>query len=180
MKTYVYALFALLFLPVMTLADDGPPTPVDFGPMQGLTVETQNGPVSFQVEFAKTSEQRSRGLMYRQSMDDNVGMLFDMERPHAFSFWMKNTYIPLDLIFIGTDGDIMSIARNARPKSVRHIYSNGAALAVLEINGGYARKFGIERGDLVHHAMFNNEVDTSIDADKGLPQSAETPNRTPE
>ena len=174
MKTLLFALFALftLFaLPALAAEDEAAPTPIDFGSAETLSIETQNGAVNLMVEIADTDEERARGLMYRTTLGDKEGMLFDFKTPQPVSFWMKNTLIPLDLIFIGADGHIVSIARNARPKSTRHIPSGGSVLAVLEIGGGRARQLGIERGDVVHQKLFGNAADTQ----QGLPAPAQPP-----
>ncbi|MDQ7019625.1 MAG: DUF192 domain-containing protein [Robiginitomaculum sp.] len=180
MKTLIIALLALFTVPLVAFADEAEPKRVEFGPSEPLMVETQNGPVSFLVEFANTDEERAQGLMFRTELADNAGMLFDFDGPRQVNMWMKNTLIPLDMIFIGADGHIISIARNARPKSLRTIPSGGMAAAVLEISGGGARKHGIARGDLVRHAMFGNAPDAVEDAEKDLPDEAKAPKRTPD
>ncbi len=180
MKTFVIALLALIAVPLVTFADEAEPKRVEFGPPEPLVIETQKGPVSFAVEFANTDEERAQGLMFRTELGDNAGMLFDFDGPRQVNMWMKNTLIPLDMIFIGADGHIISIARNARPKSLRTIPSGGMAAAVLEISGGGARKHGIARGDLVRHAMFGNAPDAVEDAEKDLPDEAKAPKRTPD
>jgi uncharacterized membrane protein (UPF0127 family) len=120
-------------------------------PVSGLEVipltVTQDGNVHrFRVEVAKTDAEQARGLMFRTEMGPNEGMLFPSERPQARSFWMKNTVIPLDLIFVGPDGLITNIAANAVPYSLEPIPSSGAAIAVLELSGGRAAELGIRPG----------------------------------
>ncbi len=176
MKTLVLALFALFALPALAAEDETALPPVDFGPAEPLRIDTHNGAVDLKVQIADTDEERARGLMYRQALADDEGMLFDFKSPQKVSFWMKNTLIPLDMIFIAADGHIASIARNARPRSLRHIPSGVPVLAVLEIGGGRARKLGIERGDMVHHALFGNALDTQ----EGLPAPGGAPKRTGE
>ncbi len=175
MKTLLLALLALMALPALA-AEDPAPAPVDFGPAEPLRIDTHNGPVDLQVEIADNDEERARGLMYRTGLADDAGMLFDFKTPQKVSFWMKNTLIPLDMLFIGADGHIAAIARNARPKSLRHIPSGVPVLAVLEIGGGRARKLGIERGDVVHHRLFGN----ALPAQQGLPAPDGAPKRTGE
>jgi uncharacterized membrane protein (UPF0127 family) len=103
----------------------------------------------FKVEVARTPEQQEIGLMYRRSMPVDHGMIFPMSPPRAVTFWMKNTYIPLDLVFIGPDHRIIRIAENAKPLSLDMIPCEEPVAAVLELNGGAARAQGIAAGDLV-------------------------------
>ncbi len=163
MKTYLTALILFALAPFLVLApafaqDGAAETPelLTFGPPQPLIVETEAGPLSFSVEVADTDEHRAQGMMFRQTIGEDEGMLFDFVEPRPVTIWMKNTLIPLDIIFINTEGRIISIARNARPKSLRTIPSGGVAKAVLEIAGGGARKNGIAQGNLIRHAMFGN------------------------
>jgi uncharacterized membrane protein (UPF0127 family) len=130
-----------------------------FGPAraaetQMLEIATKTGVRAFEVEIATTDAERERGLMYRKSMPISHGMLFDFERDQNVSMWMKNTYIPLDMIFILSDGRIWRIAENTTPLSERIISSGGPVRAVLELNGGAARRFGIAPGDKVAHPAF--------------------------
>jgi uncharacterized protein len=92
--------------------------------------------------------------MFRKNLPDGQGMLFDFKREQDVSFWMQNTYIPLDMIFIRGDGSILRIVENAEPLSTRLIPSGGPVLAVLEVIGGTARKLGIAPGDRVAHPIF--------------------------
>ena len=108
---------------------------------------------SFSVEIAKTAAQQSRGMMFRTSMADDTGMLFPYSAPQFLSFWMKNTYIPLDIIFIRQDGSIENIAENTVPYSLESVTSTGPAVAVLEIRGGLSSELGIEPGDKIAWAQ---------------------------
>ena len=119
-----------------------------------LVIETAKGEQVFKVEVVREEKERNRGLMYRKHLADNRGMLFDYDPAQDVAFWMKNTYIPLDIIFIGADGKIITIAANTTPLSLDRIPSNGVARGVLEINGGFAEKLGIKVGDRVRHAVF--------------------------
>lgn len=103
----------------------------------------------FRVELARTGAEQARGLMFRDRMGANEGMLFPLDRPRMAAFWMKNTVIPLDIIFIGTDGRILNIAANTVPYSLDSVISEGTAKAVLELNGGRAAQLGIAAGDRV-------------------------------
>ena len=107
------------------------------------------------LEIAATPEAQARGLMYRRTLADCRGMLFvfPAEAPHEF--WMKNTFIPLDMIFIRADGRILRIAENTEPLSTKIIPSGGPAKGVLEVIAGTAKKYGIAPGDRVAHPLFN-------------------------
>jgi uncharacterized membrane protein (UPF0127 family) len=122
-----------------------------------LVVVTSAREIRFDVDLALNDAQRSRGLMFREKLGPYEGMLFDFHREAPVSFWMKNTLIPLDMIFIAADGTIRHVHANAVPKSEESIPSGGHAVrGVLEINGGSARLLGIKPGDRVKHAIFGN------------------------
>lgn len=103
--------------------------------------------VDFEIEIADTKEAMSQGLMYRESIEPNQAMLFVYDEPQVLSFWMKNTYIPLDMIFISADSIIVSIHPNSIPFSEEQISSYGPALYVLEVNAGIAQKYDLQPGD---------------------------------
>ena len=120
-------------------------------PISGLEVIpltiSQNGKVHrFRVEVARTPEQQEKGLMFRTAMGADEGMIFPSDPVGARSFWMKNTVIPLDIVFIGPDHMISNIAANAVPYSLEPLNSDGPAIAVLELNGGRAAQLGFTRG----------------------------------
>ena len=100
-------------------------------------------PIQYHVEVAKTNEEQAEGLMYRLELKKNGGMLFLFDNEKKASFWMKNTLIPLDIIFINKNGSINKIYKNTIPKSLKRIISKGGVLAVLEINAGEANKNNI-------------------------------------
>ncbi|EGD33241.1 MULTISPECIES: DUF192 domain-containing protein [unclassified Capnocytophaga] len=102
---------------------------------------------TFDVEFARTERETELGLMYRKSMKENQGMLFVFHEEKPRSFWMKNTYIPLDIIYLDKDKHIVSIAKNAEPLSETSRPSEGNAMYVLEINAGLSDKLGLTKGD---------------------------------
>ncbi|THH39211.1 DUF192 domain-containing protein [Aliishimia ponticola] len=116
------------------------------------------GETSFRVELATTVAQRSRGLMFRDSMADDVGMLFLYQRPQALSFWMRNTYIPLDLIFLRPDGVVAHVHHRARPLDETPISGGRGLVAVLEINGGLAQQIGIAPGTQMRHPFFGGDA----------------------
>lgn len=124
---------------------------------QPLEIVTKNGVQVFSVEMATTDEEKQTGLMYRKELADGKGMLFDFDPEQEVSMWMKNTYVPLDMIFIRADGRILRIAENTEPLSTRIISSGGPARAVLEVVAGTAQKYGIRPGDRVGHPLFGSK-----------------------
>jgi len=125
-------------------------------PVTTLVIDTDHGPHTFRVEIAADQPSQEKGLMFRKQMAPDAGMLFEFPKPELEAFWMKNTILPLDLIFIRADGTISSIAPNAVPYSTTTIPSLEPVRAVLEINGGRADQLGIEPDQVVHHAFFGN------------------------
>lgn len=123
--------------------------------VQSLEIATKSGVRVFSVEMATTEEEKTQGLMYRKELPDGKGMLFDFSPEQQISMWMKNTYIPLDMIFIRADGRILRIAENTEPLSTKIISSGGLAKGVLEVIAGTAQKYGIQPGDRVAHPLFN-------------------------
>lgn len=118
-----------------------------------LDIVTGTGTHSFTVELALTNGQRATGLMHREQMDENAGMLFRFDRVQPVMMWMKNTLIPLDMIFIRPDGTVADIHYNAIPHSEKVIRSSEPVLYVLEVNGGIAQKIGLRRDDMVKHPI---------------------------
>ncbi len=114
-----------------------------------LEIETANGPVRLNVEVADTEPKREHGLMFRQKLAENDGMIFLFDSEEEISMWMKNTYIPLDMVFIGNDWRITHIAAEAEPLSTDIISSIRPASRVLEIAGGEAARLGLKPGDKV-------------------------------
>jgi uncharacterized protein len=123
--------------------------------VQPLEIVTKSGVQVFSVEMATTEQEKETGLMYRKELADGKGMLFDFSPAQEVSMWMKNTFIPLDMIFIRADGRILRIAENTEPQSTRIISSGGLAKGVLEVIAGTAKKYGIAPGDRVGHPLFN-------------------------
>jgi hypothetical protein len=126
--------------------------------LERLEIVTATGPHVFQIEVARTEEQRSKGLMYRRSLPEDHGMLFDFGFDVGFedvvTMWMKNTYVSLDMIFVSRGGRVVSIAQDAVPLSEAIISSEKPVFAVIEVNAGTARKIGLSVGDSVRHPMF--------------------------
>ena len=123
--------------------------PISGLPIIPLTVESLRGKHSFRVEVARTEEEQARGLMFRTALGPDEGMIFPRVPADVPSFWMKNTVIPLDIIFIGTDHKILNIAANAVPYSLDPLPAVGMSSGVLEIAGGRAKELGIAPGDTV-------------------------------
>lgn len=122
---------------------------------QTLEIASKTGVHVFSVEIAENDAERAKGLMYRRELPEGRGMLFDFHRDQEVSFWMQNTYIPLDMVFIRGDGRILRIEENTEPLSTRLIPSGGPVRAVLEVIGGTTRKLGITPGDRVASPVFN-------------------------
>lgn len=119
-----------------------------------LVIDTACGPAAFQVELAATPEMLMQGLQHRRRLPADAGMLFDFGPERIVSMWMKNTYIPLDMLFIGADGIVADIAERTTPLSLETIVSRVPVRAVLEVNAGTVAAFGIREGDRVHHPIF--------------------------
>ena len=114
-----------------------------------LTVSSGGKKHRFVVEVASTREQQAMGLMYRNRLAPDRGMIFPLDPPRGASFWMRNTLIPLDMIFVRADGSIANIAANTVPYSEEPVLSEGPVAAVLEIAGGRSAELGIKAGDRV-------------------------------
>ena len=163
LRVFLLALVACVGLPTLAPAQ----AVAIEGPQRGLRVEnlsiaTPKGVRTFRVEMADTDRSREIGMMWRTGCaittlmaSFGTGMLFDFKTPEPATFWMENTLISLDLIFIRADGTIANIAANAQPLSRAMIPSNGPVLAVLEIGGGEARRLGIAPGQKVTHRIFS-------------------------
>jgi uncharacterized membrane protein (UPF0127 family) len=154
MRVFRFLFLILLALPTVACADPSPPPhPL---PRSSLVIDTTNGPVKFTVEMANDNQSQEYGLMFRKSLAPKAGMLFDFHTSVMTSFWMKNTLIPLDMIFITINGTISSVAPDAVPMTTTSISSVEPIRAVLEIGGGRAAQFGIYPGEKVHNTIFGN------------------------
>lgn len=127
-------------------------------PVSGLKVidlEVDRGgkKIAFKVELADTPEAQAKGLMFRTELGDFEGMIFPSETPEARAFWMKNTPLSLDIIFIGTDGRVQNIAADTKPYSLDSVKSDGIASGVLELRAGRAKALGIVPGDKVSYIL---------------------------
>src|SRR5262249_1355959 len=127
-------------------------------PVETIVIDTHKGPAKFRVEVANDAASQERGLMYRKELAENAGMIFEFGRPRFVTFWMKNTYIPLDMLFVPKDGTISSVEPNAVPLSTETIPSHEPIVAVIELNGGRAHDLDIEPGDRVHAPNFGTAL----------------------
>jgi uncharacterized membrane protein (UPF0127 family) len=144
---------AIVIGAVLCVAEPAAPASVSFEESP-LTVDAANGQFEFLVEMAVSPAQRSQGLMFRESLAEDRGMLFDFGKPQRAMMWMRNTYVPLDMLFIDEDGQITQIAGNTQPLSDAVIASREPVRAVLELRGGVSAKLGIKPGDRVIHPLF--------------------------
>jgi uncharacterized protein len=150
MRTFLMGIFAsFTLLAGLALADDAPLMKIE-----PLTLATADDAVMIQVEIADTPETQERGLMFRQRLPADHGMLFDFHQPRDVAMWMKNTLISLDMIFIRADGTIAGIAQNTKPQSLDVLGVGEPVLAVLEVAGGTSARIGLKPGDLVYHRIF--------------------------
>ena len=112
--------------------------------------------ITYTVEVVKSQRDQEVGLMYRKILNEKTGMLFIFKKEKKATFWMKNTYIPLDILFIKEDGTIDSIKFNTEPLKTKRIQSKGKIIAVLEINAGEAKKFNFDINSIVEISKFIN------------------------
>lgn len=118
-----------------------------------LRIDNEAGSHEFQVEVAKTDREKEKGLMFRESVAPDAGMLFIYDEPQHVSMWMKNTLIPLDMLFIDREHKVVRIARNTTPRSLASIHSGQIVWAVLELRGGRAAELGIREGSRVTYPV---------------------------
>jgi len=153
-----------LALPMAACAEDAPSA-------QDLTIVTQDGARhAFKVEIADTPAAREQGLMFRKQMDAGHGMLFKMDTVKPVAFWMKNTLIPLDIVFIQIDGTILSVV-TGKPEDLTPLQSGGPVSGVLEINGGRAAELNIKPGDKVVFPFFDDTEDKPEGNPEDSPES---------
>ncbi len=139
--------FYILASPVVALCAD-----------DKVTVTGDWGQANFSVDVADDTDERAQGLMFVESMPTLTGMLFVYDRPQTVSFWMKNTLIPLDLLFVAPDGEVLKIHENAIPGDLTPIPGGDGVQMVLEINGGLSRRLGIGAGDVMQHPSFGADA----------------------
>ncbi len=165
--------FAKLFLIVLLFAGcSGEPEPK---PTTPLVIKTSGGDVRFMVEVANTPEDLKTGLMHRTNLGFNSGMIFNIYPVRPTAMWMKNTKIPLDMLFVAPDASISMIKENAEPMSEEQIISRDPVRAVIELNAGQVKRHGIKIGDKVTHMLLNNMVDIKTpgpEAEQAAPAAA--------
>jgi uncharacterized protein len=144
-------LILIAWLPGIAYGDDASPPRVD-----SIVIDTPAGARMLSVEIADTPALRERGLMFRHRLPDDRGMLFLYETAHRVGMWMKNTYIPLDMVFLRADGTVAEVKTGTVPQSLDVIESAEPVKAVLELSSGGARKLGLEPGTRVRHPFFGN------------------------
>lgn len=146
----LFILFLFLLIINPKVAEESENTATTVGNLPTITFITENGTKILEVEIADSDEERAQGLMYRKSLPENQGMLFISDVPEQQGFWMKNTHIPLDIIFVDENKQIINIASNTVPNQTSELYkSNGDALYVVETYAGWCNKNGIEKGDKI-------------------------------
>lgn len=144
---------ALLLVLISTLL----PAPVSARmARETVVLVTASGETRIDTEIAATTEEKALGLMFRTYLPDTQGMLFAYEKPLEITMWMRNTYIPLDMVFIKPDGTVHRIEARTEPLSETIISSKGDVLAVLELAGGAAERLGLKPGDKIRHRFFKN------------------------
>lgn len=139
---------------VIAVADPQPAASNYAARLKKITIHTASGKHVFRVEIARSEAERTRGLMFRKSLPADGGMLFLYDSPDLIAMWMKNTFIPLDMLFIDEGGRIVNIAHDTVPQSLAIIRSNAMVLGVLEIAGGSAERLGVKAGDQIRSEYF--------------------------
>ncbi|MCR6672884.1 DUF192 domain-containing protein [Devosia ginsengisoli] len=147
-RTAAVAAIAMVALPLAACSDEG-----------RLVLHSSTGDYSFNVEVVDTPESRAQGLMYRTELAEDAGMLFDFKEERPVSFWMRNTFIPLDMIFVDAAGVVKTIHVNAVPHDVTGIPSEVPVQFVLEIPGGRSVEIGLKPGDTMEHERVGAPVD---------------------
>ena len=144
----------LLLLPLLLAAPGFASAQLAQFPSAPLTIVTASGSHQFTVEVATTPQQMEQGLMFRPSLAPDAGMIFDYGRPSMAMMWMKNTLIPLDMLFVDAAGRVVNIHERAVPGSLATIAAAAPVRAVIELNGGTAARLGIKPGDRVDFPIF--------------------------
>ena len=158
MKRFILSALFLSFASA-ALAQTSKDDVVDFGEPVPLTVVSKDSKHVFQIERAITLDQQARGMMFRESMDPDSGMLFEFDEPKIATIWMKNTPLPLDIIFVRSNGKILKIEHMAQPYKLRSASSEAIVAAVLELQGGRSKELGIMPGDIIQHEFFGTQAE---------------------
>ena len=155
MRRIITGIFFLCLFGLLAAATGAADAPLS--KLEPLTIATDSDASLFTVEIADTDELRQRGLMFRQRIPPDRGMLFDFGSPRQVAMWMKNTYVSLDMLFIRQDGSIAYIAENTVPQSLDTVGVSEPVQAVLELAGGTSKRLGIRTGYTVYHRIFKNK-----------------------
>jgi len=147
---FVLSPFALP--PLSVAATDFAPAQLKGFPRDSLQLDGSSGTTTVQIWLADTPERQQQGLMFLTELPTGYGMLFPLQQPRVMTMWMKNTYVSLDMVFIGEDGRVLRIAHDTKPLSEDIISSGAAVAAVLELRAGEARRLGLKEGSRVRHA----------------------------
>ena len=153
MKNYIYI---LIFISIAFTNANADTNKITFQ-NSSLTIQTKDSEYIFNIEIAVTEKERSRGLMYRKELKQTEGMLFLYPEKQIIKMWMKNTLIPLDMIFINNNGKIMDIFKMTIPKDLTPIGPDVKLKGVLEINGGLTSYLNINKGDFIIHPTLNGK-----------------------
>ena len=147
-----------LTVPMVSSAQTSKNDVVDFGAPVPLSIVSEGGTHEFMVERAVSLDQQARGMMFRETMGPDAGMIFEFDEPKVATIWMKNTSIPLDILFVRSNGRILKIEHMAQPYKLRSASSEAVVASVVELQGGRSRDLGIMPGDLVRHEFFGTEA----------------------
>jgi uncharacterized membrane protein (UPF0127 family) len=150
--------WAALFVVVLAMLASSLLDPASAMRRETLKLVTAQGEHTIDVEITETPEEKAQGLMFRSKLADTSGMLFFYEQPQEITMWMRNTYIPLDMVFIRADGTVHRIEPRTEPLSEAIIASRGSVVACLELAGGAAGQLGLKPGDRVLHQLFGTGV----------------------
>ncbi|WP_409433918.1 DUF192 domain-containing protein [Litorimonas sp. RW-G-Af-16] len=157
-SVFAFAAVTPLAAPTLSVAQTAKNDVVDFGTPKPLTIKGESGEHTFMVEEAKTLDQQARGMMYREEMDPDTGMIFEFKEPKIATIWMKNTAIPLDILFVRSNGKILKIEHSHQPYTLRSASSEAVVAAVVELKGGRSKELGIRPGDQVDHPFFKADA----------------------
>ena len=147
-----------LTVPMVSSAQTSKNDVVDFGAPVPLSIVSEGGTHEFVVERAVSLDQQARGMMFRDTMGADTGMIFEFDEPKVATIWMKNVSIPLDILFVRSNGRILKIEHMAQPYKLRSASSEAVVASVVELQGGRSRDLGIMPGDLVKHEFFGTEA----------------------
>jgi len=156
MTRFLTLILTFFFIAGSAFAQTSKNDVVNFGEPQPLKIVTEDGEHDFMVEEAKTLAQQARGMMFRETMEADTGMIFEFDEPKVATIWMKNTSIPLDILFVRSNGKILKIEHSHKPYTLRSASSEAPVAAVVELKGGESKARGIRPGDTVQHPFFGN------------------------